>query len=210
MTKKIITIGLVLLYTIGLYSQVNTSNISFELRYPVPVGNNFINKAFFGDGYLGLMDLAIDYNVLKFNELALGITLNSSVLRASSVSDITLLILSPKIKFEYELNLNRVSLIPQIGFGYSNWRYYAILQYTNEIGEPAGTISDKSNSNGLTFQALTKLKINSGKSINWYFLITYEFTKLEKPEIEGADTKFNRNIHIVYPGIGLQWNFNNK
>ena len=81
---------------------------------------------------------------------------------------------------------------------------------TNEIGEPMGTTSEKTNSDGLTFHSSTKLLFNSSKKINWYFQISYEFSKLEKPKLGSGDTKFNRNIHLLYPGIGIIWNFNNK
>jgi len=204
--KKITIICLILTITISSFSQINTENISFELRYPIPIGDNFINKGF-DNGYLGLIDLGIDYNILKTNGLGVGIILNTSVLRLSE-TDLTLMILSPKLKVEYEIDLNKISIIPQVGVGYSNWRFRAPeMTYYDEFGNPVQGEKYKENENGLTIKGATKLVINGDKQIKWYFNLSYEFTKLEKPEQEGGDTKYNRNIHLIYPGIGMTWDF---
>ncbi len=65
--KKLLLFVLIISQTISLYSQINTDNISFELRYPLPLGDNLLNKGF-GDGYLGLIDIGIDYNVIHRNK----------------------------------------------------------------------------------------------------------------------------------------------
>jgi hypothetical protein len=204
--KKILIIGLIFLSSISTYSQLNTKNISFELRYPIPFGDNFINKGF-GNGYLGLIDFGFDYNIIKINGLGIGILLNSSFLRLSE-TDLTLMILSPKIKVEYEIDLNKISIIPQVGIGYSNWRFRAPeMTYYDELGDPVHGEKFKQNENGLSIKGATKIVINNNNRIKWYFNLSYEFTKLEKPEQDGGDKKFNRNIHLIYPGIGMIWNF---
>jgi len=116
--RKLIIVGLVLFNSICSYSQINNENISFELRYPLPLGTNFINKA----GYLGLFDIGVDYNLIKTSGFGLGVLLNSSVLRFDE-NDLNLFVISPKLKAEYEISLNRLTIIPQIGIGYSNWRF---------------------------------------------------------------------------------------
>lgn len=204
--KRITIIGLILTITISTYAQLNTENISFELRYPIPIGDNFINKGF-DNGYLGLIDLGVDYNVIKTNGLGIGVLLNSSVLRLSE-TDLTLIILSPKLKVEYEIDLNKISIIPQIGAGYSNWRFRApAMTFTDESGNPVQGEDYKKNENGLTLRGGTKLVLNSDSKVKWYINFTYEFTKLEKPEKPVKDNKHNRNIHMIYPGVGLTWNF---
>lgn len=204
--KKITIIALILIITISSYSQINAENISFELRYPVPLGNNFIHEGY-DNGYLGLIDFGVDYNIIKTNGLGIGVLLNSSVLRLSE-TDLTLLILSPKIKVEYEINLGRISIIPQFGIGYSNWRFRApAMDYTDGSGNPVQGEELKQNENGLTLKGATKIVLNNYKRINWYINFAYEFTKLEKPEEPAENNKYTRNIHMLYPGIGMIWNF---
>lgn len=204
--KKLMLIGLIHLLCVTSYSQFITKSISFELRYPFPVGDNFINKGL-DNGYLGLIDLGVDYNLFKNNGLGLGVTLNSSLLRLN-VTDVTLLIISPKIKVEYEIDLNKILIIPQIGIGYSNWRFRAPdVTLIDEFGNPVGMGKSRDDQNGLTLEAATKLVINNDRKLKWYFNLSYEFTKLEKPEYDSGDTKFNRNIQLLYPGIGVIWNF---
>ncbi len=208
--KKITIIGLILTITISTFAQINTDNISFELRYPIPIGDNYINKAF-DNGYLGLIDLGVDYNIIKSNGLGIGILLNSSVLRLSE-SDLTLIILSPKLKVEYEIDLNKISIIPQIGAGYSNWIFRSPapdLTLTDEYGNPVQGDGEKfkKNESGLTLRGGSKLVLNTDSKVKWYINFTYEFTKLEKPDKPALDTKQNRNIHMIYPGVGLTWNF---
>lgn len=208
--KKITIIGLILIITISSFSQINTENISFELRYPIPIGDNFINKGF-DNGYIGLIDLGVDYNIIKTNGLGIGLLLNSSVLRLSE-TELTLMILSPKLKVDFEIDLNKVSIIPQIGVGYSNYRYRAPasdMTLTDEFGNPVEGDSEKfkQNENGFTLRGGSKLVLNSDNKVKWFINFTYEFTKLEKPDEPMQDTKQNRNIHMIYPGVGLTWNF---
>ena len=204
--KKILLIGLILFKSISSYSQVNTENISFELRYPIPIGDNFLNKGF-DTGYIGLIDIGVDYNIFNINGLGIGVLLNSSILRLSE-NDLTLTILSPKLKVEYEISLNKISIIPQVGVGYSNWRFRApAMTYTDVYGNLFQTKEIKINENGLTVKGASKIVINNDKRIKWYFNLSYEFTKLGKSEQGAEDNKYNRNLHLIYPGIGVIWYF---
>jgi hypothetical protein len=177
-----------------------------ELRYPIPIGNNFLNKSL-GSGYLGLIDLGVDYNFIETNGLGIGILLNSSILRFSE-TDLTLLILSPKLKIEYAIKTDMISIIPQIGLGYSNWRFRApAITMNSEFGEHIEFPKFKENKHGITVKGATKFLYNSNKNINWYFQLAYEFTKLEKPDNGANDSKHNRNMQLLYPGIGMIMNF---
>lgn len=115
--KKFI-LGIFLFIQAGLaYSQLNTTAISFDLRYPVPAGNNYLNKAF-GAGYIGLIDIGVDYSIIKVNNWVFGILLNTSLLRLDK-NDVTLNTISPKVKVDYKIDIGKLSLIPQVGFGYA-------------------------------------------------------------------------------------------
>jgi hypothetical protein len=187
--RKILIIGLIILSASSTYSQLNTENISFELRYPVPIGDNFINKGF-DNGYLGIIDFGVDYNIIKTKGFGIGLLLNTSVLRL------------------YEIDLSKIIIIPQIGVGYSNWRFRApAMTFTDEFGNPVQGEEYKLNENGLTLRGGSKIVLNTDSKVKWYINFTYEFTKLEKPDEPAEDTKHNRNIQIIYPGVGLTWNF---
>ena len=204
--KKLLLLGVIILQTISLYSQINKENISFELRYPITSGDNYLNKGF-DEGYYGLIDFGVDYNILKKNRLGIGILFNTSMLRLSK-TNVNLFILSPKIKIDYEFKINKLSIVPQLGFGYSNWRFRAPEQVLyDDYGN--GVIFDKfkNNENGLTVKGGVKCVLNTNNKLNWYLLFAYEFTKLEKPSFEMANVKYNRNMHLIYPGIGVIWNF---
>ena len=206
MKKIIIIIGLVLTNPVFSYSQSDAESISFELRYPIPMGDHFINKAF-DHGYSGLIDLGLDYNILNANGLEIGILFNTSILELSH-TDVNLLIFSPKIKADYEMYLNALSIIPQVGIGYSNWRFRSPeMTFTDGFGNPVRIEGIDRNENGLTIVGATKLVLNNDKKIKWDFNLSYEFTKLEKPDYEGGDVKYNRNIHLFYPAMGMIWNF---
>jgi hypothetical protein len=201
--KSLMLYGLILAHSGFIYAQIKGDYISFEVRYPIPVGDNFINKGA-TDGYFGIVDLGVDYTILKVNNLGVGLMINSSVLKFSAF-DVTLWTISPKVKIDYVINLNRIRLIPGAGFGYSNWRSYSKLPNFSVSGEPSGTSLDKTVQNALSFQAEAKVLFRKEKRINWYFEIAYEFTRLEKPEFPAEDSGFNRNIQLLYPGIGMIW-----
>ncbi len=147
---------------------------------------------------------------IETNGLGIGILFNSSILRLSE-TEVTLFILSPKIKLDYEIKIDRISIIPQIGLGYSNWLFRApSIKITDEFGNIVEAGKYKENQNGWTIRGGTRFVLNSSKNLNWYFQIAYEFTKLEKPDSGAGDSKYNRNMHLLYPGIGLIWNFNKE
>jgi hypothetical protein len=206
--KKVV-IFLILFQVFSSYAQINTDNISFELRYPFPIGNNFINKA--QDlGYTGLFDLGLDYNILNTFGIGVGVLFNASFLQLSQ-TDVNLMILSPKVKVEYEINLNKISIIPQIGVGYSNWRFQSPgVTLTGESGNAYRLSGHIQNYNGLSIKSITKFILNNDKRVKWYLNFSHEFTKLEKPEEPVENRNYNRNIHLIYPGIGMKWSFKDE
>lgn len=141
--------------------------------------------------------------------MGVGLLLNTSVLKLYE-PDITLAVISPKIKVEYEIDLNKVLIIPQIGVGYSNWRFILPIDYIiddNDIYHPTYGYRRTSSENGFTLKGGTKILINSDKRVKWYINLAYEFTRLEKPTSDAENNSFNRNIQMFYPGIGLIWDF---
>lgn len=191
--RKLGFVLLILVQTNHLYSQINKSNIAFEIRYPTPIGHNFINSTDFK--YNGIVDIGIGYNFLKVKNLELGVLFNASILRFS-ITDVTLTTLSPKLKIDYKINVKRISIVPNVAVGYSNWRFNS-SNYTE-------------NYSGLTFKGGTKVVLNKNNRLNWYMLLAYEFTRLEKPSEPVQNSNYTRNIQILYPGIGVIWKYNGE
>ena len=206
--KKILFVLIILIPMNSLFSQINREEIAIDVRYPIPIGDNFLNNNSRG-GYLGLVDIGIDYNLLKLNNFGIGFLINSTVLSFSK-NDVTLIILSPKIKVDYKININKISIIPNIAIGYSNWQFRSSAKtFAVENGIPVQIDQAAEFLNGITLKGGTKVVLNSTSRLNWYFQFTYEFTRLEKPD-NGIDSNYNRNMHILYPGIGVVWRFNKE
>ena len=206
--KKILIVLFILIPASTLFSQINREEIGIDVRYPIPIGDNFLNNNSRG-GYLGLVDIGIDYNLIKINNFGIGVLINSSVLRFSK-NDVTLIILSPKIKVDYKININRISIIPNIAIGYSNWQFRSSAKtFAVENGIPVQIDQAAEFLNGITLKGGTKVVLNSNSRLNWYFQFAYEFTRLEKLD-NGIDSNYNRNMHILYPGVGVVWKFNKE
>lgn len=188
--KKLVLVSLILIQSAKVFAQFNSDNISFEVRYPIPIGHNFINKGA-DKGYTGLIDFGIDYTVYKVQKLNVGVLLHASFFKFKP-SDVNLRTIAPKLKADYEINLSKVSIVPQVAVGYSSFHFSGAY---------------KKNSGGPAVKAATKIVFNRDKQMNWYFLIAYEFTKLKKLEDFVEDTSFNKNIQTLYPGVGITWNF---
>lgn len=188
--KKLVLVFLLLIQSAQVFAQFNSDNISFEVRYPIPIGHNFINKGA-DKGYTGLIDFGIDYTVYKVQKLNVGVLLHASFFKFKP-GDVNLRTIAPKLKADYEINLSKVSIVPQVAVGYSSFHFSGAY---------------KKNSGGPAVKAATKIVFNRDKQMNWYFLIAYEFTKLKKLEDFVEDTSFNKNIQTLYPGVGITWNF---
>ena len=200
--RKLILLGLILFQGVLVYSQVNTESISFGLRYPYPTGYNYINKGL-DNGYLGIIDVEVDYGVLKLDKLSFGLLFNASHLKLSK-TDMDLWIISPKIKIDYRIKINKFSLIPQFGIGYSNWRFRSPA-YTlyDEYGTAYKIEGYKRNENGLSLKTATKIEMNINDRLQGFFQLAYEFTRLEKPETPAKNSNDNRNMQILYPVFGI-------
>jgi hypothetical protein len=204
--KKPALTFLIVLSAFLISAQNNNNFISINARYPVPTGDNFINKGL-GNGYTGIMDIGLDYRMVKFKGFGMGISFNTSILRLPE-TDLTLVILSPKVLFDYETGLNRISIIPQIGVGYSNWIFRSpAISFTDESGNPVHGDAVKQNENGFNLGGGLKFVLNTDNHVKWYINFTYEYTRLEIPDETAENSGHNRNIQMFYPGVGLIWIF---
>ena len=125
------------------------------------------------------------------------------------ISDITLFMLTPKLKMDYILILKNIEIKPQIGFGYSNLRFSQPDYLIGEGNEEMTIKGVNENYSGLSMSLASKILLNRSKKLNWYFEIAYEFTRCEKLNNDIVDNSYNRNIQLFYPRIGVIWNFKN-
>ena len=204
--KKYFIVVIILFQSSVIYSQHFNEDISFGLRYPIPIGDNFLNKAY-TNGYKGLIDFEVGYGIIKMNNASVGFLFNASYLVLSEI-DLKLLVLSPKLSFGYTFCYNKLTISPQLAFGYSNWRFrIPDVIYTDQYGNIIKKGYNQ-NANGLTYGCATKLAYNLNSKMSLYAQIAYEYTKIEKPKEETIYLKSDRNLQIIYPGIGMIWKFN--
>lgn len=212
--KRIIFASLFSVLIINSFSQLNES-IAIKIGYPVVVGNNFLNNKnseYKNENsefkYKGVADIGIDYSFYRMKNLEFGLLFNATFL-SLDISNVNLMMLTPKLKMDYNLNINKVEIKPQISFGYSNWRF---TQPDYQIGEGNEEMTIKGinvNYNGLSVMFANKLSWNMNKRINCYLEFAYEFTRLEKPNNNIIDNSHNRNLQLFYPRVGIIWNFRN-
>ena len=79
----------------------------------------------------------------------------------------------------------------------------------DEYGNPVH-LNNKLTKNGLSFKGSIKIIIRNSNKLNWYFQLAYEFTRLEKSKYGEIDSNYNRNIQILFPGLGLLYKFKNQ
>jgi hypothetical protein len=187
------------------FSQINES-ISIKIGYPIAVGNNFLNNKDSDLKYKGIIDIGIDYSFYRLKNMEFGILFNATFLNLE-ISDVNLMMLTPKLKMDYILNHNNLEIKPQISFGYSNWRFRQPDYQIGEGDEEMTIEGINKNYNGLSMKFANKISFNKNKRINWYLEISYEFTRLEKPNNDIVDNNYNRNLQLFYPSIGVIWNF---
>jgi hypothetical protein len=205
--KKGILLLFILIYSTTSYSQFfNKDKIAFDLRYPLPVGNNFINKAFIV-GYTGLFDLSVDYTMHNLKNLEFGLVYNSSFFRLSE-SKLSLVTICPRFNFDYTLNLGKISFIPNVALGYSVWYFWGPSYTVHDLNGNEYTFEK-------TFETLKGFSVRTGlktvlenkKPLSWYVQFSYEFTNFDEPTNNIADSRYNREISILLPGVGVIWRF---
>ncbi len=82
--------------------------------------------------------------------------LNSSILRLPE-TDVPLMILSPKVKIDYKINISKISIIPAVAIGYSNWGFRGpAMQMTDMNGNTIQVGKYRENYNGLTLKGAQK------------------------------------------------------
>jgi hypothetical protein len=60
---------------------------------------------------------------------------------------------------------------------------------------------------GIAAEGSLRFLRHTGSPVDWFLQGSWSFTRLEKPKDGTLNSDYNRNISIVYPGLGLVWHF---
>src|SRR5512133_2571328 len=187
------------------FAQFFERAVRFEMRYSLPVGDNFMNNKTLGNnGYVGIADAGIEYSVFKAGGFGAGAAFNISVLRLKDI-EVTATGFLPKIFTEYAIKAGSFSIIPQVAFGYARWRYKGPdVDFTDDNGNPVH-LNNKKVYQGIAAEGSLRFLRHTGSPVDWFLQGSWSFTRLEKPKDGTLNSDYNRNISIVYPGLGLVW-----
>ncbi len=181
-------------------------SISLTAGHPITVGYNFLNGHSNNTNYDGIAGFGIDYSAIKINQFSFGIMVDAAFLEMN-LSDVSLAVLSPKIKAEYAFIINRIQLIPQAGIGYSNWRFRQADMWVGTPPDEYLLRGHRDNYHGITGKLAGKFLFSMTQKAGLFLEFAYEFTRLGKnPDL--LDIPYNRNLQIISPKIGVTWNFN--
>lgn len=182
------------------------ATLTTEARFPIPIGNNYVSNGF-DRGYQGIADIGIGSRIVGKNNLSVNFCVSSSILYLK-ITTVTLTILSPKVTLNYRIPTNRINFLAQGGIGYSNWFFRSSEKYilTDEFGNQVGSGRFKTQDSGINYRGSLGAELSEFERLTVCILFSYEFTRLSKPEV-APNTKFNRNIQMLYPGIALMWKF---
>jgi hypothetical protein len=191
--RRLTVIGLLALYSTFAISQESKSNLMLDVSYPIPIGYNYINY----NEYLGFGDLGLSYSIQAFNKMQFVLGLSSSYYNLAipdfNYSDARMTTISPKIGLNYLINLGKQTLITQGTCG-----------YTTLIVKIPATNQDSGYNlirHGFSYKGGMKFSFLSINKLTLYIEMLYEFTRLSKSE--RSDIPYNRNIQILYPGVGI-------
>lgn len=203
--KKLLLIWALLFLSMPCFAQSRYGKFSISMSNPIPTGNNFINKNL-ADGYLGVIDFGAAYNFYQRRSLGIGIQFNSTFLSFSEINE-QLTIFSPKLRLEYAIKRNKVSLVPNIAVGYSSWRFRAPRP---DFSMDRINVLYRYNQMGATVRGGAKLVFDTSETLKWYAEFSYEKTRLENKFGGGLNQSYIRNIEMMYPGFGFIWKFKRK
>ncbi|WP_341225412.1 outer membrane beta-barrel protein [uncultured Arcticibacterium sp.] len=177
--KYKVLVPLLMFFALKSFSQ--DSKFNLEFNYPIPVGDNFIVK-----NYFGTLDLGAKYRFTESKPFNMGASLNSGILLFSKSKVITYLI-QPKLFGE--LNIESLKrLHPTIGLGYT------FMLSSSSFDE------NIDNQAGLNLNASIAYEISSKLSV----ITQYDYIKLNvKNNI--PNTNFNTKIRIIKIGLGYHF-----
>ena len=172
--KGFFTLFLFTLISISLYSQ--NSAVSVELSYPLPAGDNFIQRS-----YNGIVDAGVKVRAVDIGAFRLGGAFNSTILVKNNDVDtspltvnITAIGLQPKLFVELDSPLLE-RFHPHVGVGYS---FFVFSIESDALGD-FGTAIENETQSGVNFH----LGVAYDFTERFFLQVQYDFTKLSVDNI---------------------------
>ena len=170
-------------------AQAQISNFTIEASYPIPAGDSFI-----GRDYYGIIDLGLSYKFLNAGPVKIGAAINGGILKNGSIDDsvaqgVELTSYSFRPKIIAELDLEALpKWQPSAGLGYS-------ILFFDVIDDTEGDDKTQSGFN-------VNLGLAYHFSNRFFAKVAYDFIKLNL-DSDVPDTSFNSNVNIIYIGFGF-------
>ncbi|MDH7448231.1 outer membrane protein [Aquimarina sp. 2201CG14-23] len=183
MKKNILCI---VLLTISFKLLSQDSKISFELNYPIPLGDNFI-----GESYTGIIDAGVDYKFVNLSPVKIGASLNGGILinNKSDIFKTTAYTIQPRLFGE--LNIESIEkLRPSVGIGYT-------IMFFDVSGTDTTESTDTQSGFNLNFGVAYDIYKK------FFVQFQYDFVKLGAQD-NLPDISFNTNIHLIKVGVGYK------
>jgi hypothetical protein len=172
---------------------IGTHDISFELSYPILVGNNVLGSSQIDKPYIGIIGSKINYDIAKAFGLLWGIGLDFEFisrqnLMLSPPKTINLLILNPLLSGAYNFPIsNKTTLATGLGLGYSSLFFWGADQGTT-------------NNQGFTINVNGAVHYLMSKGISTTFGFEYQYIY---HSTEGLSSRFNQEVQLLKPKIGI-------
>ncbi len=181
--KNVFLLTCLLIFGFKSFSQ--DSKVSFELNYPLPIGDNFIEQSFDG-----IIDLGVDYRFARVSSINIGASINGGVFVNNNFEDVKVRSYTVQPRIFGELDVESLHKFhPSIGIGYTFMLF------------------DISNSDALDPDDLDGLNLNFGIAYDvtekFFAQIQYDFIKFGVPD-GFEDTKFNTNVNFLKIGFGYR------
>lgn len=191
--KQKLLLALLLILSIKSFSQ--DSKLSVEMHYPIPIGQNFIEKS-----YTGIIDIGAKYRFSEITNINIGASINGGIL-VNNTNDnngnqdfkVKSYLIQPKIFAELKIE-SIPKLQPFVGFGYTFMVFDA--SGTNngfDVSSSSKTQSGINANFGVAYDITTKIFID----------IQYDYVKL-KVDKETPNTAFNTKVNLLKVGLGFR------
>ena len=188
--KRLLLILLLCASICGLHGQ--NAKFNAELNYPLPVGNNFIQR-----NYYGIVDAGLGYKFFKPAVVSLGVSLHGSVFKINNIDDLGVngvpvnsYWIKPRVFAELDSEILG-KFRPSLGIGYS-FLIFDVIEETTE--------NQDSNESGFNLN----IGIAYDFSRRLYLKFQYDFIKLGLDD-DIPDVSYNNSVHVLYLGLGLRF-----
>lgn len=181
------------------FTIAQTTKLSIEAGYPLPVDQNFL-----GDHFNGIADLGVKYRMKNLQIINIGISVNGALLNYNDTGyfpvydenlsfKTSLYIIQPRLFAE--INLKKIIKIhPIVGIGYS--LFLADRKFDSQSGIP----NDHTNQGGLN--------VNFGLSYDIitrvYLYTSYDYITLTNIESGVPKTEYNTKVNLLKFGVGIR------